>query len=99
MSGAKGEGESGGAIGVTAGSRWGAVEDLASVGNRAVEGVKVFTDVSAGWNLEFAIFESGAETREEFGFEGSGELAEFEVSVRELPHFVSVVAELVRALG
>jgi hypothetical protein len=98
LGGAESEGESGGAVGVAPGSGGGAVEDLAGVRNGAVEGVKVFADVPAGWNLEFAIFESGPEAWEEFGFERGGELAEFETSGRELPKLVSVIAELVLLL-
>jgi hypothetical protein len=77
MGGADGEGESGGAIGVGAGGRECAVEDLAGVGGGDVKGVEVFADFAAGGKGEFAVFEGGTEAGEEFGLEGGGELAEF----------------------
>jgi hypothetical protein len=100
LRGAERESESSRAVGVAAGSAGGAIDDLAGIGNGAVEGMKVFADVAGCRDLEFAVFEGGAEAREEFGLESGREFAEFEANgARELPEFVSVVAKLVRTLG
>ena len=66
----------------------GAVEDGAAVGGGAVDGVEVFADVAADGDEEFARFKGGSEAREQFGFEGAGEGAEFdaraEFAVKEI---------------
>jgi hypothetical protein len=80
MGGAEGEREGGGSIRMTAGCAGGAVDDLAGVGDGAVEGVEVFADIAAGRDLEFAVFKRGAEAWKKFGFEGGGELAKLEVN-------------------
>src|SRR5262249_15469329 len=79
LGGAPSQSESSGTIGVTAGRAGRAVDHLPRVGHRAVERVKVFANVPARGDLQFAVFESGAQAGKELGFEGGRELAEFEV--------------------
>jgi hypothetical protein len=59
--------------------------------------VEVFADVAAGGDLDFAVFEGGAEAREEFGFEGGCELAELHAigGGSITPEVVGEVTELV----
>ena len=81
MSGAEGEGESGGAIGVAIGSGMGAIGGLAVDANDALDGVEVFADIAADRNEERALLEGSSKAGVEFGFEGGSEVAEFEFGV------------------
>ncbi len=96
LNGAEGQGQSGGAVGVAVGSGKGAVEDLAGVRDGAIDRMKIFPDVAAGGDEQFTGFQSVPEAREQFGFEGGGEGAEFEPAGR-----AGVVSDLVaeRAAG
>ena len=66
---AHGEGERGGAVGVTVRCRVRAIENVAGVGDGAVDGVEIFADVARNWDEEFAIFERGSQAWKKFGLE------------------------------
>jgi hypothetical protein len=80
--GAKGQGQSGGAVAMAIGAVRRAIGDLTRLGDGALDGVQIFADFPADRNAQEALFERGAEAREEFGFQGGGELAELQTGLR-----------------
>ena len=63
-----------------------AVVNLSVLGDGALDSVEVFADFAADRDANAALLERGAEARVEFGFQGGGELAEFDFSTRNSPH-------------
>ena len=76
--GAEGEGQGGGAVGMTIGGVGGAVMDLSVGGDDALDRVEVFADGGGAGDGEEVAFERGTEMGKEFVLEGRGEGAEFD---------------------